>query len=221
MSETLRSVAVRRPDPTLRPVTAGARQLDWDGCVNVRDLGGLPTGAGRLTRFGAVVRAGAVDRLSAAGWRALEAHGIRTVIDLRNDDEHAGDAAPRPAGIETVLLPLDGVEDTEFWAVWGTGPQFGTPLYYRPFLDRFPERAAGVVRAIARARPGGVLFHCAGGRDRTGLITALVLTLAGVLVELLAGLDVEAYLRAAGVDDRDLEALRARLVGEPGTSGPG
>src|SRR5829696_10122271 len=91
------------------------RRLDWDGCTNVRDLGGLRTADGRLIRRGAIVRADALDRLSAAGWAALEAHGVRTVIDLRNDDERGEDGAPRPAGLTTVHLPLDGVEDTEFW----------------------------------------------------------------------------------------------------------
>jgi protein-tyrosine phosphatase len=64
--------------------------------------------------------------------------------------------------------------------VWQNGPQFGTPLYYGPHLERFPERSAAVMRAIARARPGGVVFHCAGGRDRSGQIAMLVLALAGV-----------------------------------------
>ncbi len=93
---------------------------EWDGCANVRDLGGLRTGDGRAIRRGAIVRADALDRLSAAGWAALEAHGVRTVIDLRNDDELAADRAPRPAGVTTVHLPLDGVEDRSSGST-GTG----------------------------------------------------------------------------------------------------
>ena len=214
----------------------------------------------REIRRGALVRADALDRLSAAGWAALEAHGVRTVIDLRNDDELGTDAAPRPAGLTTLHLPLDGVEDTEFWQDWHDRPEFGTPLYYRPFLDHFPERTAAVFTAIARAEPGGIAVHCGIGRDRTGLITILLLALVGVDIDditadyalseprvqvlldrlaggqsdyldsaaafyeragtsaaeviaaLLAGLDVEAYLRAAGVRDEDLTAIRARLL---------
>ena len=156
------------------------RHLTWDGCANVRDLGGLRTRDGRAIRSGALVRADALDRLSAAGWAALEAHGVRTVIDLRNDDELGTDAAPRPAGLTTLHLPLDGVEDTEFWQDWHGRPEFGTPLYYRPFLDHFPERTAAVLTAIARAEPGGIAVHCGIGRDRTGLITILLLALVGV-----------------------------------------
>ena len=223
------------------------RHLHWGGCANARDLGGLRTRDGDQIRRGALVRADALDRLSADGWAALEAHGVRTVIDLRNDNELAADVMPRPAGLTTIHLPLDGVEDAEFWKEWHGRPEFGTPLYYRPFLDHFPERTAAVFTAIARAAPGGVAVHCGIGRDRTGLIAILLLALAGagpeeiaadyvlsearvpfggvgtfygdngitpaeVIGELLAGLDVEAYLRAAGVSGEDLTAIRARLL---------
>lgn len=136
--------------------------------------------------MGAVVRADALDRLTAAGWEALLAHGVRTVIDLRNDDEREGDAAPRPAELTTLELPLDASDDREFWDVWETGPQFGTPLYYGPHLERFPERSARVLAAIAGAGAGGVAFHCAGGRDRSGQIALLLLALAGVPPEAIA-----------------------------------
>ena len=107
------------------------RQLAWDGCVNVRGLGGLCTRDGCEIRHGALVRADAVDRLTCAGWTALHEHGIRTVIDLRNDDEIQPDVAPRPGGLSTLRLPLDGIEDRRLWDQWMTGPQFGTPCYQR------------------------------------------------------------------------------------------
>jgi protein-tyrosine phosphatase len=156
------------------------RHLHWDRCANVRDLGGLRTRDGGEIRRGAIVRADALDRLSAEGWAALAAHGVGTVIDLRNDDERGTDVAPRPATLTTLHLPLDGVEDTEFWKDWHERPEFGTPIYYRPFLDRFPERTAPVFTAIARAEPGAVAIHCGIGRDRTGLIAIMLLALAGV-----------------------------------------
>ncbi|MEV4748372.1 tyrosine-protein phosphatase [Streptosporangium sp. NPDC049248] len=161
------------------------RHLDWDGCYNVRDLGGFRTGEGRVTRRGAVVRSDSPDRLTPAGWSALAAYGVRTVVDLRNDEERQAAAEARPIGVDVVHAPLDDLADTEFWEVWGQGLQ-GTPLYYRPFLDRFPERCAAAVAAVAHARPGGVLIHCAVGRDRTGLITLLLLALAGVAHEEIA-----------------------------------
>lgn len=155
-------------------VTPG-RHLDWDGCFNVGDLGGLPTTDGGMTRRYAIVRGDSLEGLTAEGWAAAWEHGVRTVVDLRNPDEHGEDAATRPAGLTTVRLPLDGDEDVEFWSVWRSGAQFGTPLYYRPHPERMPGRSAAVVSAIARAQPGGVAFHCAGGRDRSGQVAMLLL----------------------------------------------
>jgi len=160
-----------------------ARDLNWDGCVNARDLGGLPTVDGRVTRRGALIRSEAVDRLTAEGWRALRDHGVRTIIDLREHDELSDrrDGAARRDGIETIHIPLDRIaDDPGFWDDWMHGPQFGTPLYYGPFVERFPERIEEVLDAIEQAPPGGVLFHCVGGRDRTGMVAIAVLAAVGV-----------------------------------------
>lgn len=160
------------------------RHLEWDGCFNARDLGGLRARDGeREIRRGALVRADALEELTAEGWKAVLAHGIRTIIDLRNDDEREdkSDVAARPSGmITTTTMPIDNIHDEEFWSAFRGGWQFGTPLFYAPHVKRFPEATAGVVRAIAEAEPGGVLFHCAGGRDRTGLVTMLVLSLLDI-----------------------------------------
>lgn len=161
------------------------RNLDWDGCHNVRDLGGLRVVGGGETRWGAIVRADAPDTLTEAGWSALWEHGIRTVIDLREKDEPGPAVAPRPVELEIVHLPLDDLTDVEFWDRWGAGLDC-TPLYYRAFLERFPQRVAAALRAVARARPGGVLINCAAGRDRTGLVVLSLLALAGIEPEHIA-----------------------------------
>jgi protein-tyrosine phosphatase len=145
------------------------RSLNWAGCYNARDLGGLPLVGGGETRFGQLIRSDALDPKSPD----LAEYGVRTVIDLRNEDE-------RPPGIENLHIPLDASEDREFWSIWEKGWQFGTPLYYRAHLERHPERSAAVIKAIAHAPPGGVAFHCGGGRDRAGQIAMLLLSLAGV-----------------------------------------
>jgi protein-tyrosine phosphatase len=163
-----------------------------------------------VTRRGALVRSDAVDRLSPEGWEALRAHGVGTIIDLRNDDERGESAA----GVETVHIPLDGLdEDPEFWVDWMHGPQFATPLYYGPFLERFPERIERVLDAIEHAQPGGVLFHCVGGRDRTGLVAIVALAVAGVLPELIA----DDYVRGAELAHTHDPALE-KFLAERGTS---
>jgi protein-tyrosine phosphatase len=148
---------------------------DW------RDLGGMRTTDGRTIRRGALVRARSLDHLGPGDWAEIHALGVRTLIDLRNDDERA--APPSPAGITALHLPLDGTADREFWDEWSADWRFGTPVYYLPHLERFPERSVAVLEAIAHAPPGGVLFHCMGGRDRTGMIAMLALTLVGVAPE--------------------------------------
>lgn len=245
-----------------------ARRLAWPDCVNVRDLGGLPAAEGAVTRRGAVVRADSLDRLTSDGWRALEAHGVRTIIDLRSDIER--DAEPYSCAVPVVHVPVEDDTDEEFIRRWRP---FSTPHYYGAALARWPERSAAAVRAVARAGPGGVVVHCGMGRDRTGLISMLLLALAGVAPEDIAGdyllsaggrpvdidailatpsrvnarsrrqleedlaaerrrrekvsdgdailatlasLDVAAYLGDAGLDERDLQAVRTRLVGPAG-----
>jgi protein-tyrosine phosphatase len=78
---------------------------------------------------------------------------VETIIDLRNDDE----LVENRGGVETIHIPLDRLdEDPDFWVDWANGPQFATPLYYRPFMERFPDRIERVLDAVEKARPGGV-----------------------------------------------------------------
>src|SRR3990170_1374129 len=91
------------------------RHLEWEGCFNVRDLGELRTVDGGETRSGSLVRADGLDRLTRNGWAALEDHGIRTVVDLRNEEEIGPDVELRPKGLTTVHVPMDDTADTEFW----------------------------------------------------------------------------------------------------------
>jgi hypothetical protein len=204
------------------------RDLDWDGCVNARDLGGLPTIDGGLTRRGALIRSEALDGLTPDGLRALREHGVRTVIDLRE----AGERAEPAYGLTTVHIPLDRIdEDPEFWNDWMHGPQFGTPLYYGPFVERFPDRIEQVLDAIEHAEPGGVVVHCVGGRDRTGLAVIAALAAVGVTPEAIAD-DYEraaeraptydpvldAHLTERGTSARELVIRTARMLdsGRPG-----
>jgi len=159
------------------------RRLNWDGCVNVRDLGGLPTRSGGATRWGAAVRSDTPARLTAAGWSALYAYGIRTIITLRTDGmvEDDLDVTSPYADLVTVQVAIEDVTDTDFVRQWASTNFWGTPLYYRDALQRWPKRHVAAIAAIAQAQPGGVLFHCIRGYDRTGIIALLLLALVGVV----------------------------------------
>jgi protein-tyrosine phosphatase len=164
------------------------RDLVWDGCLNVRELGGLPTLDGGETRFGAVVRADSVRLLSDDGWQALVDHGVRTVVDLRGHDERADDP-PADLPVEVVHVPFFESNDEEWHetaeeldAAVRAAPDVPTATrdVYLIFLERFRANIAAAVRAVAHSPGGGVVIHCAGGKDRTGLLSAFLLHLAGV-----------------------------------------
>ena len=120
----------------------------------------------------------APTRLTDGGWAAAWAYGVRTIIDLRDASERVPDRAPRPAGITTVHVPLDPV-GTPFYERWRAIDNLSSPLYFPAMLAEHPLPVIDAVRAIANADPGCVVFHCAGGKDRTGLLALVLLTLAG------------------------------------------
>jgi protein-tyrosine phosphatase len=161
------------------------RALTWDGCLNVRDLGGHPTQDGGVTRFGAVVRADSVRALSDEGWASLVNYGIVTIVDLRLHEELEADP-PEELPVDVVHVSLFGRPDPSYWreldALAAAQPDdvASTRTVYLRLLEDNRENVAAAITAVARARKGGVLVHCAAGKDRTGLVTALLLSLAGV-----------------------------------------
>ena len=203
------------------------RHLDWDGCLNVRDLGGLPMEDGGTTRFGSVVRADNVRGLSDAGWRALEDYGVRTVVDLRMYEELADDP-PRDVHVDVVHAPVFEREDTSDWDALDAGLMHLEPAAhkreaYLHTLEQCRSRFGNAVAAVADARPGAVVVHCAGGKDRTGLVSALLLRNAGVgIADVAADYELAeerlAEVLAAYVDaakDEEDRASRQRFSGAP------
>jgi protein-tyrosine phosphatase len=160
------------------------RTLIWDGLENVRDLGGIPTEDGSSTRYGAFVRADNVRRLRDA--RTLVDYGITRVVDLRFPtelEEDVLDALP----VEVTHVSLLGEWDDDYAEALkarmsATDPAEYLRWSYLDFLDRFRPNFGEALGLIAGAPPGVVCVHCVGGRDRTGLISALVLRLAGVSI---------------------------------------
>jgi hypothetical protein len=201
--------------------------VTWEGFFNTRDLGGLPTRSDHLTRSGAFFRAADLRFVTDVGWSEARESGVRTIIDLRNPDEIrptaeasatalAGSAqfsattggSATPPGFRRIEVPLDDVDDIDFWQNINREQLNGSPLYYRPFLDRKADRCAAVITALARSGPGGVLFHCGAGRDRTGLVTLLLLALADVTPEAIAAdydrssEDLKALFTELGTEDQ-------------------
>ena len=132
--------------------------------------------------------------LSDEGWRALVDHGVRTVIDLRGDHEREEDP-PAELPVEVVHVPFMEASDAEWEEIAAElervnaeAPDDATANRdaYLIFLERFRDNVAASLRAVAHAPEGGVVIHCVGGKDRTGLLTAFLLHLADVDEESIA-----------------------------------
>ena len=162
--------------------TLAERTVRWSSCLNVRDLGGLPLRSGGQTRFGAIVRADGLFRLSAIGLEEVRAYGIRTVIDLRYHDELA--RRPNPYG----ALPDGGVTlvhasmmDMDNAAIVSLDRQHLPWVEWNVEMLRLARpQILTILRTLAYASPGGSVYHCHAGKDRTGLLSILIEDAVGV-----------------------------------------
>jgi protein-tyrosine phosphatase len=190
-----------------------SRVLEWDGCFNVRDLGGIALEDGGETRRGVFVRADSIRKLSDAGWRSLADHGVARIVDLRLPEELAEDP-PRHVDLEVVNISLVGDVDPNFHDhvdEYENATAYWTWVYIW-ILENRRENIARALAALADA-DGIVVFHCAGGKDRTGLVAALALRAVGVSIDEI----VRDYALSSGVSQDWVDAApdeheRARRV---------
>jgi protein-tyrosine phosphatase len=156
------------------------RTIRLEKAHNVRHLGGYPTHAGRPTTATDLIRSGSLHELTDAGLAALGELGLRTVIDFRSAAEHEHSPTPdlRPLGLDIVEAPVFQV-DASPGALARREQYPGHAAIYRQFLAEGTEAYRTFFETVATGH-GGVLFHCAVGKDRTGVAAALLLELAGV-----------------------------------------
>ena len=203
------------------------RWLTLDGAVNVRDLGGLPTADGGTTARGAVLRADNLQDLTAADVALLTGPlRLRRVVDLRTPFEVEG-TGPGPlhaAGVEHVrhsmfsergratdveaddLLPWQSADRLADERSMGFHDTPATGFYLGYLRDR-PDSVVAAVRAL-RVDGGASVVHCAAGKDRTGVVVALALLVAGVTREAV----VADYVATAERIDAIIERLRRSPV---------
>ena len=188
--------------------------VELEGACNVRDVGGLPTVDGRMTRPGVLLRGDNLQDLTPDDVALLLDAGLGTVLDLRTSAE-VEIIGPGPLQATPVphlhqdLIPL-GFEARDL--VERTIPADGVgehamDHYYLDYVRDAPEGVAVALRTIADPRSGTVLVHCAAGKDRTGVVVALALSLVGVRRD-------EVVADYARTDER-IERIRARLLGCP------
>ena len=146
--------------------------------LNARDLGGNPTTDGAVTRSRSLVRADDLAQLSPEGLGALADYGIETVLDLRWPEEIAAAPSPVPRLLPRVrYLSVSLLADSP--ADWiARGGICAKERWKCTVLERLQPQVREALAAIAAAGPGPLLFHCVAGKDRTGVIAALLLALA-------------------------------------------
>ena len=184
-----------------------SRKLVFEGCFNFRDLGGYPTADGQRTRWRRLFRADGLSRLTESDLDALAALGVVTVIDLRTDME-ADTQGRFPDGVEGVSyhhLPLTdtlpGEEETPDW----DRAAFVSERYLA-MLSEGTATVASAVALLADPERQPAVFHCSVGKDRTGVLSALVLGFLGVPDEII----VEDYALSYDAMLRILEHLKER-----------
>ncbi len=195
----------------------GDRRLGWARLLNARDLGGLPAGDG-TTRFRAVVRSDGPARLEDAGRAAMLAYGVATIVDLRSETEVG--QAPSPLRDVPGYRHRPFIDEAGLEVVSRNGVAADTYLWQ---LESQAARVGAIFNEIAGAPPGAVLVHCAAGKDRTGMVAAMLLGLAGVEAAVVAGdyaLSGEALLPLledvlAAEPDADRQAFIRRMFACP------
>lgn len=207
------------------------RKVVLKGTRNTRDLGGLPVSDGRLIR-GRIFRSGALCFASREDAEKLLGMGLRTLLELRLPAEIAKDGPDKP-------YLVSGVSRTLHWPM-GNRRGLGQEAYISYMEDNGPL-VADFFRLLSQSETYPLLFHCSAGKDRTGILAALLLDALGTPREIIYDdylhsrritpkLKVEkewleavfeivdgsggihAYLRKQGVSDEVLAAVRQHLV---------
>ncbi len=194
-------------------------QPNWislDGAANVRDLGGLPVVGGGSTRTGVLVRSDGLDGLTEADvTRLVDGVGIRHVVDLRS----AGEREERGRGLlgtrPVVYTELEVIDDAVLeqrrqersaWLADGADPALAMAEGYVQFLELGASAFVSAFRRLVET-PGGLpaVVHCSAGKDRTGVLVALLLGAAGVARDAV----VADYAATAGRMAAVIERLRS------------
>lgn len=155
-------------------------RLPLESAYNVRDLGGLPVRDGGQTAWGAFLRADDISALTDGDIRFLLDYGVKTVIDLRCPSEvrEKPDRLDEKNGVRNCNISFMDEANVSTDAM----KNFENIRMGDLYLDmlRRKDVIKALLVAIADAEPGCILFHCAAGKDRTGVFAMLLLMLAGV-----------------------------------------
>ena len=159
--------------------TADGRHIELAGVLNMRDLGNYPVAGGGCVRWRALLRSDALHQLDAGGLAVLADLDLRTVLDLRTEPETR--AAPS-------MLDGLGARVTHVSILRGDLQSLPLDLeaIYRYMVGDCADAIAEAIRALCAADTFPAVVHCSAGKDRTGIVIALVLAVLGVPDEVIA-----------------------------------
>lgn len=158
---------------------------------NCRDLGGYGCNDGKMVSFHRLYRSEVPDHLTTQEWNVIEAMGVKTIIDLRSENEQTFAPYIVPDFIERISYPLQQSEDSSvsFGSMDDSSlaklasSAFAKSLAdgYRELLEDRPENMVSLLELIGKKlKNGAVLYHCTAGKDRTGVLSAMIYLLCGV-----------------------------------------
>lgn len=183
-----------------------SRNIILDGCVNFRDLGGYQTEDGRQTRWRRLFRADGLNKLSPADRVQLRDMGLATVIDLRTVDEgeQRGSFPVDEVPVRYFALPLaDVLPSTEELPSWKE-PSYVADRYFQLVVHGAPALTRAI-EALAEDDALPAVIHCSAGKDRTGVLSAVLLAFLGVPDETI----IEDYALSALAMKALLERLKS------------
>jgi hypothetical protein len=160
------------------------RLIPLDGAFNFRDLGGYPVAGGQVTRWGRLFRSDTLHELSPADVATLRSLGLATIIDLRTTRELArtgrGPLGPEPVRYHHLSVIREGAEREAPGEAVAAPAAEDLSERYLWYLDVGGPALARALVLLGEADNYPLVFHCAAGKDRTGVLAALVLDIVGV-----------------------------------------
>lgn len=163
------------------------KRVPLEHLLNCRDLGGYGCTGGKMIRYGRLYRSEAPTHLTDQEWLVIKEMGVRTIIDLRSESEQGFAPYTAPEFIKQISYPLLQGGSLDFGKA-DEGPAenaaaiFAKSLEdgYSKMIEDDPSRMAGLLELVAgKLEKGAVLYHCTAGKDRTGVLTAMLYLLCG------------------------------------------
>ncbi|KIC46021.1 hypothetical protein RA28_10350 [Ruegeria sp. ANG-S4] len=181
---------------TFMPAQAAEdRAVPLEGVLNTRDLGGLQTEDGRTVRARQLIRSGEIDEISPASMDQLDKMGVSVIVDLRTTSEATARPAQWPEGqgptrhnFPVMENESQMIDDMRASIKEGTAKAEETDALFAGafgyIATDYTDEYRDLFEVLLRQPEGeAVLYHCSGGKDRTGVATALVLSALGVARE--------------------------------------